>query len=137
MALRDELIDLVDDVRDEVIDGEVGLRLDSVVIRKRTWDGAEPGDGTPTDVDMELTPKPKVSRPPPKLIASSGGVYVEGDLWVRRISATYTRAELTGEPSGTSEVFWLINGDPYRVVGEPDERFLEWRVHLRRMQGRP
>lgn len=132
MALRDELISLVDQVRDEVIDGEVGLRLHAVVVRRRTWSGGEPGRGTPSDVDVVLTPKPKVSNPPPRLVMAEGGKYRDGDRIVSRISATYTAGELSGGTVGADEQFyWLIDGVPYTVVGEPEERYLGWRVQLR------
>lgn len=132
MALRDELVDLVDEVRDEVIDTEVGLRLHTVQTRRRTWSGGEPGAGSSSDSVTTLEPTPKVKSVSPRLMAAAPGTYREGDLLVRAVSATYTADDLTGGDLAAGEEFvWLIDGDEYIVVQEPDERYLEWRVHLR------
>ncbi len=137
MALRDDLVGLVDEVRDQVIDQEVGMRLRTVATRRRTWSGGQPGSGTPTDTDTPLSPTPKVSEPPARLVAAAPGRYQDGDLLVTRISATYTEADLTGGSLGAGEEFyWLVDGEPYQVVGRPEQRYLEWRVQLRRKQGR-
>lgn len=137
MALRDDLIDLVDSVRDEVIDQEAGLRLHAVQTRLRSWSGGEPGAGSATDTDTTLSPTPRVRPPSPRLEQGPGGKVEEGDRIVDRLSATLDEADLTGGTlSGGQEFYWLIDGEPYRVVGQPQKRFLEWRVHLRRMRNR-
>lgn len=137
MALRDDLVTLVDEVRDQVIDQEVGLRLFTVQTRLRTWSGAEVGRGTATDTDTDIDPKPKVQSPSPRLVAAAPGKFEEGDRLVSRISATYTEDDLTGGTLAAKHEFcWLIDGDPYRVVGKPEKRYLEWRMHLRRMRDR-
>lgn len=135
MAFRDDMIAIADAGRDIAVD--LGLRLHTVIVRTRTWDGDEVGRGTATDVDLVLEPAPKVRAPTPKEVATSGGIIEEGDRMVDRISATYTRAQLDGRPiAAATEVFWLIDGDPYRLVQEPREGFLGWSVTLRRMRNR-
>ncbi len=134
MSLRSELIGLVDGVRDEVIDEEIGLRLHTVQTRRRTWSGGEVGRGTSTDVTVSLSPKPKVTDPASRFQPAAGGKFEAGDRYVTKISATYTAAQLTGGALAAGVEFaWLIDGQPYRVVGEPEEKYLGWKVHLRRM----
>lgn len=134
MAFRDDIVALVDEVRSEVIDQDLGLRLHTVQTRLREWSGGELGLGTATDTLVTLDPPPKVYSPSPRLQAAAPGKYEDGDRLVRKISATLTEDELTGGAlTSVQEFCWLIDGDPYRVVGEPDKRFLEWRVQLRRM----
>lgn len=137
MALRDDLVTLVDEIRDEVIDGEVGLRLYAVATRLRTWDGGKVGSGTASDTDTDIEPKPKVQQPSPRLVVAAPGKFEEGDRIVSRISATYEEDDLDGGTlDAGDEFFWLLDGEPYRVVGKPEKRYLEWRVHLRRMRPR-
>ncbi len=137
MALRDDLIPILDDIRRDVIDTAVGLRLDDVVVRRRVWSGRSLGQGTATDTDTELDPRPKVHDPPPKARYTEPGRYDEGDRVVDKISLTYTRAQLDGGTLAANEEFyWLVNDLAYRVISVEDE-YLGWRVHLRKMRERP
>jgi hypothetical protein len=132
MSLRDDLIPVVDEIREDVIDGVAGLRLYTVTVRTRTWSGGAPGRGTATNVDITLSPKPKVSDPSPRMVYGQQGAFEEGDRIVSKISATYTAAQLRGTPANGAEIFWLIGSDEYKVVGEPQVGYLGWTVHLRR-----
>lgn len=133
MSLRDDLVPVVDDVR-EMID-DLGLRLHTVQTRRITWSGGAPGLGDATVTDVALSPAPKVRNPSPRERVAEPGRFEEGDRLVEKISATYTEADLDGGAIADAEEFyWLIDGDPYRVVGKPLERFLGWTVQLRRMR---
>ena len=130
MTLRDDLIPCVDSARDIIND--FGLRPYVVLMRTRTWSGSEPGSGTSSDVDVAIDPVPKVSYPSPRLIANSGGTIQEGDRMVSKISASYTEAQLTGNPLGANvEVWWMIDGDFYTIVGTPSKKNFEFRLQLR------
>ena len=130
MTLRDDLIPCVDSARDIIND--FGLRPYVVLMRTRTWSGTQPGDGTATDVDVAIAPVPKVSHPSPRLIANSGGTIQEGDRMVSKISASYTEAQLTGNPlAANAEVWWVIDGDLYTIVGVPSKKNFEFRMQLR------
>lgn len=134
MTLRDDLIPVVDDAR-RMIDVDLGLRLHTVVLRRITWSGGAPGLGTPSHADLELEPKPKVRDPAPRERVAEPGRFEEGDRVVEKISATYTEEQLNGGTLADEEEFmWLINGEPYRVVGKPLEKLLGWSVQLRRMR---
>jgi hypothetical protein len=134
MTLRDDLIPVIDETRDLVED--LGLRLHVVKTRRRSWSGGEPGSGTPTDTDTTLTPAPKVSEPSPGVVAAAPGRYEQGDLFISKVSATYTQDELDGGTIGGDEEWWiLVDDEPYRVVAAT-ERAFEWRLHVRKLTGR-
>lgn len=136
MAIRDDLIPILDDIRRDVIDTAVGLRLDDVVIRRRSWSGRAPGQGTYTDLDTALDPRPKVYDPSPRWKMAEPGRFEEGDQVVDKISLTYTKEELEGgELPPATELYWLINDQAFRVISV-EERFHAWRVHLRKMRER-
>lgn len=130
MTLRDDLIPVVDDTRDLI--AELGFRLDTFVVRVRTWDGAEVGRGTATDEDVTLTPTPKWRDLPPRLVFDAPGIYETGDQQVYRISATYEESDLNPVLTSTQELIWLVNGEEWRPVARPQKRAFEWRVVLRR-----
>lgn len=137
MPLRADLIGLVDGIRRDVVDDLAGLRLHTVVTRRRVWSEGRAGLGTATDTDTVLDPVPRVREPSLRHQASEAGRYEAGDRIVDRLSATYTEADLDGGTiaEGT-EFFWLVDGEAYRVVGKPEKKYLHWRVQLRRMRPR-
>jgi hypothetical protein len=92
-TLRDQLLPVVDLVRK--LPAQFGLRRYTVTLRTRTWSGSYSGEGTPTDVDVLLTPTPRVEVLSTKDVASSGGTYREGDFRVTAITPRYT-APTTG-----------------------------------------
>lgn len=130
MALRDDLIPVVDEVRDLVVD--LGLRLHSVVVRTTTWTGTTVGLGASSASDLTLTPLPRVRGISARRLALAPGRFQQGDRIVDRISATYTADQLGGGLAPNEERVWLIDGDAYQLMGEPTERMLGWEVTLRR-----
>lgn len=131
MTLRDDLIPCVDECR-ELID-DLGLRRFTVETRVRTWHDGEPGAGESSDVITAITPKPVVKPPSPRTIAGSAGFYEIGDRVATKVSATYTRAQLTGEPLKSNQAFaWLIDGQPFQVMSAEPGNF-GWTVHLRQL----
>lgn len=138
-TLRDDLQPVVDEAR-AIVD-ELGFRTHRVVIRIRTWTGGEVDVGTAVDVDRVLTPAPKVTGSPPSWAHAEPGRWERGDRWVTRISRAYTLDDLgLGAPTKGTEVLWLLSDDEseaeYTAQDHPDRRPLEWRVHLKRRQGR-
>ena len=110
------------------------MMLDTVSTVHLTWSEAEAGLGVQQVDEHVIDPVPRVSEPPSALTAGPAGNYESGDRFVSKISATYTREELSGGDldSDAREFFWIVNGDQYRIVGEPRQEYLEWKVHLRR-----
>jgi len=138
MGLRDDLITLVDEIREDIIDEECGLRLSTCSTVLRTWSGGKPGKGDASDEETEIEPKPRVRSPSLRLQMAAPGKFEAGDLVADKISATYTSDELDGGSlDADEEFFWLVDGDPYRVVAPPEELYLGWSVQLRRTRNRP
>ena len=139
MALRDDLIPFVDEIRDEVVDDCAGLRLHTFSVVKRTWSGARLGLGTVTEETLVLDPVPKLMGPESQMWMAEAGLHERGDLAVRKISATYTKEQLadyTDTPLAANvEHYWLVDGQPFDVVST-EKRAFEWRVQLRRMRER-
>lgn len=133
MSLRDDLITVVDSTRLNVVDAVAGLRIHTVFIRMTIWDSGTVGRGNKVDYDHELEPVPKVMDPSPRMTFAQPGVFEEGDRVVSKISATYDKADLfDASIAAGSEQFWLIDGEEYKTVGEPQEGYLGWKVQLRR-----
>jgi hypothetical protein len=89
VSIRSDLLSVVDDLRGIPSSSDFDLRRYRVVLRTRTWPGGQPGLGTPTDVDMEILPRPKVRPLSPQEIASSGGTFQQGDWMVDKITPDY------------------------------------------------
>lgn len=97
---------------------ELGLWRYDVIIRTRTWSGIYSGEGTPTDVDVLVAPRPRVKVLTTQDVASSGGTYREGDFRVDLITPRspagtgYTPAQLNLRPSGINQdVTVILSGD--------------------------
>lgn len=125
MSLADDLVRVVDSSRQLIQD--LGFRVRVVKVRTITRAGAGLAAlGADTNSDLTLSPRPQVRNIPDRT-STAAGLSEEGDLFVKRISKTYTRSQL--DPVGNS--VWLIDDDAYRVVGI-EERPLEWIAHVRR-----
>ena len=135
-AFRDCMISIVDDCR-AMIDDDLGLRLHVVKIVRRIWTGPELGQGTFTDTETVIAPRPRVREPSPHLVRDMGGTFEAGDRVVDKLSATLAIDALTGGKLARAEEWlWLIDDEAYSIVAEPDKRYTDWRVQLRRMNRR-
>lgn len=145
MTLRDRLNATAERVRG--IPVALGERPTSVTIRTRTWGGGAKGaDGARTDVDVTLTPAPRVREVNQRDIASSAGRYTIGDVKVGPITPTYptggyTQAQLA--PVATArgtEVFYVLAGNlegEYSRVDLTTDRSHSWFLVLRRRRTTP
>ena len=136
---------LVTDLRPVVNAGrqlaaDLGLRSSSVTIRTRVWSGSKLGSGTATDTDVVITPPPKCSEPPARLVGDTVGSYEAGDIIVTKIARdTYAEADLLPPVDAGTEIIYLVTdleaGDTrqYRIVGAPSNLNFGWTILLRRM----
>ncbi len=114
-SLRDSLLAIVDCARQTVAD--MGIFRYSVTLRTRTWSGTYPGEGSPTDVDAIITPRPRVKVMSTQDVASSGGTYREGDFKIDMITPRYdtggwSPAMLNLRPGITNQdVTIILTGD--------------------------
>lgn len=147
---RASLVPCVDAARKCVED--LGLRTEVVQITTRQWsglvgaglpdDGLQLGAGIQSETSLVvIDPQPVVSKPHPRLVAADPGKYADGDRIISKISRAYTLADFPDAPRGgggeATERYFLIDGDPYRMVREPQIENFEWIVHVRRMRRRP
>jgi len=94
--LVDDLVDsLIDDLRDE-LHNNFGVRQFRMFTVLRTWDSGYIGDGSYTDTENEITPRPLVQPYRTDWFLEPAGLDEEGMLDLREISLSYTEAELTG-----------------------------------------
>lgn len=130
MTVRDDLVPVVDSARQVIAD--MGLRRHEVIVQRRIWSGAQLGLGTVTTQELILTPTPKVSDVPERLLHISPGKYEVGDRLVRKISVNYCREELDGgELPANVELVWRVAEAEYSLQSL-EERNFEWVAQLRR-----
>lgn len=106
-TLRDALLPVFSELRQLPVD--FGLRRYSVTIRRRVWSGTYPGDGTPTNQDIVVTPLPRVrnsfssaslSQSAMQYILANGNVI--DDRYYRIDKITPSFVDSAGNPGGYS-----------------------------------
>jgi hypothetical protein len=93
-TLRDDLLPVINELR--ALPNQFGIRRYTTTIRTRTWSGTYSGEGTPTDVDVVLTPVPRVDVISTDEVASSGGTYREGDFRITAITPAFVATPSSG-----------------------------------------
>lgn len=86
MSFRDEILALVDNVRNIFLPSQLDLSPHQLTVRVRTWSGGVKGLGVASDSDTALPQKLKVMPLKAEEISSSGGIYEIGDIKVSRIT---------------------------------------------------
>lgn len=140
MSLVSNLLAPLDAIR--AIGGIFGLRVFTVVVRRRTWTGVKPGVGQHTDVDTALTNQGadgnlypvRVRQLTRQEVFASGGQYAARDLKVGPITPTFLAEILlpaagfddtemdpmpTGGPQGgATQLIWIV-ASPQGTHGIP------------------
>jgi hypothetical protein len=109
----------VDRLVPKVIDGlrrklhpKFGVRAYTVHTVARTWSGGSMGEGTASDVVVELDPQPKVKIwDGLRYSLEPCGLDEAGEIQLTEISLTYTQAELDGGGALAQNQEWLIRVD--------------------------
>lgn len=119
---------LVDSLVTDVIDGlredlhpQFGVRPYRTYTVRRTWSGSIVGEGTATDVAVELRPQPRVQEKTTWEPGPNGMVRV-GEFLLTEVSLSYTYAELTGG-AVAANAQWLIRIDEAHGQGNPSRYF--------------
>lgn len=149
-SLVDKLLSTVDALRSSLLP-KFGVRQYRVKIVRRTWSGAEIGDGSFVDVEIVMDPPPKVDVGPPpgwKFDLRPQGREEDGMIKLSEISLSqYAEDDLTGGTLGsTVQFFWLlkdahgqgVHSRAYVPAAPPTadrEKTLGWVVYLRRAEG--
>lgn len=147
MTLRDDLLPQIEALRG--IPGQLGFRpYTSVVLRTRTWSGAEPGDGTHTDSNLALTAggqPAKVRQISAREVQASGGRYTDADFIVGPLTPAfsgggYTPAQLApGSTLRAVERHVVLTGpgetaSEWLIVGDQKDRALRYTLTIRRTE---
>lgn len=106
-TLRDALLPLVDSIR--TFEAVFGTRRFGVVVRRRVWSGGQPGEGTPTDTNITITPRPRVRdvtvanlTPGEAEALAMSSNKVTGQMYrIEQITPHYTPAT-SGQPNGAT-----------------------------------
>lgn len=152
MTLRDDLLPRIEALR--AIPGQLGFRpYTSVVLRTRTWSGAEPGDGTHADSNLVLATggqPAKVRQISAREAQASGGRYTDADFMVGPLTpehtapgggaAGYTAAQLApGSTARNVERHVVLTGpgetaSEWLIVGDQKDRSLRFMLTIRRTE---
>ena len=114
----------------------IGAALKRVDIVTRTWSGTEIGDGTATDVYVQMLPSPRIVVYNNDVRLVEGGAVRQGDILMKMISKnlyqTQAVVELRDNSSPNVEKFYALGGVLYRVV-TVTEKHVTWNVLIRRV----
>lgn len=135
MGLIDDLTSVADDILG--VRDTIGAAIHDVYIVTRTWSGAEPGDGTPTDVVAQMTPTPAIQDLAHNFKLLEAGRYKQGDLILKNISKqSYPTMDGVRLKSTNKAVekFYRVNGELYTVI-HVRESYITWDVHIRKVAG--
>jgi hypothetical protein len=128
---RNLLLPVVDKLRG--IPGLFGLRLFTVSVVTRTWNGSRPGvdsstsSDTTTGIKVDVgTYQTKVTQITTRDVIASGGIYTDQDVRVGPITPPYTGSAQDGDaitvfdPApgvAPAEIFFNIKGPGYPTAG--------------------
>ena len=104
MTLRDDLLPILDGVARRLPD-TLGFRGESLTVRVRTWSGGAVRLGVPTDSDLLITPRPKLTRSP-----DGRGFIVEG-ITPAYSGGGYTYEQIRPTLTTGQEVLYIVTGD--------------------------
>ena len=139
------MLPLADRVRAKAGPTRWDVRTNTLTIRRRTWSGL-PGavDSVPTDVDLTLSPRPKIRELSLREVSSSGGRFEAGDIRVGPITPAYTVPAAGGytpeqlKPTTTLasiEALYIVTGPnagTYSLVDLDTSRATQYMMTVRR-----
>jgi hypothetical protein len=151
MSLRTSLLRTANIIRalasPTTLGGGQGLDvwINTLSIITRTWPG-KPGEGTPTDSVLTLTPNPELREVSAREVASSGGRYKDGDIVAENITPAHVGGGYTPEQlkptvaAPTGQIIYRITGPlagDYRLANLNVEDPFEYVLTLTRTNTTP
>lgn len=143
MTFLDSIRAMADGARSIAGPSGLGVRLNQLTVRTRTWQGGRLGLGPTADVDLVLPQKYPVRHITAQEIFSSGGKYEAGDIAVDHVTPNtgdgtvgFTADQLN--PTVTSnavEIIYIITGahpGEYTLIDIQNYRVVSTRLVLRR-----
>lgn len=125
LSITDDILGLRDDL---------GAKKQNVYILTRTWDGSELGDGTPSDVAVQILPTPHIVDYAHSLRLKEGGNIREGDIILKHLSKqTYTDESMIdcSVSDQVTEKYYYIDEKLYTVIHVKSD-YVYWNVHIRK-----
>jgi hypothetical protein len=111
-VLVDSLVPGVIDSLRNSLNPQFGIRAYRAYRVIRTWTGAQPGDGSYSDVAGELIPQPRVRVWDGfKFEQAPAGLQSAGRVRLTEVSLTYSEADLTGQPLSNNQELLIALGD--------------------------
>lgn len=132
MGLLDDLTAVADSILG--VRDTIGAVIQPVYLTVRTWTGAEPGDGSFTDVDTQVLPSPAIRDLSTDFQAQAAGNVEEGDLILKGISkqSYANRADVDCKSQLKNvERFYKVAGEIYNVT-HVSESYITWNVRIRK-----
>lgn len=143
-----DILPSIDDARQAVQD--LGFRLVRVFIRVRTWTGVTQGQGTASDVDTELLPRPRVREQQEGKDAfmpldqgySNAGLHYTGNLKIDRISPQTLLATLSPAAADNQRVYVVLVGADggeeatalFIPDGAPVRETTQWTLQVKKVE---
>lgn len=111
----------------------IGAVIEPVYIVVRTWTGAQPGDGTSSDVTTQLLPSPQLANLVNTSKPGSAGTVENASIMLKGISkqsyATKDTVDLTSTLANV-EKFYKLRGRLYNVTSV-EESYITWNVRIK------
>ncbi len=139
------MLPLADRVRAKAGPTRWDVRTNALTIRRRTWSGLPGAVGSvPTDVDLAVTPRPKIRELSLREVSGSGGRFEAGDLRVGPFTPAYAVPTTGGytpeqlKPTTTSpnvEALYIVTGPnagTYSLVDLDTSRPTQYTMTVRR-----
>lgn len=122
-------VDTILSVRDSI-----GVVIKPVFFVTRTWSGARMGDGTATDVEVQMLPSPRIIDLSTDLRIREGGAVQSGDIFLDNVSRNlFVESALDGSSSAPNvEKLYRVGANIYQVINVV-EKYVTWKIQLRQL----
>lgn len=111
----------------------IGAVIEPVYLVTRTWSGTQPGDGTPTDVTVQVLPSPQLVNLVNTTKPQSAGSVEQGSIMLKGISKQSYQTKDTIDLTSTQanvEKFYKLKNRLYNVTSV-EESYITWNVRLK------
>jgi len=134
MSFRTDLLKTVVKLRELPGPTNFDIYTSTVVVRHRTWSGGEVKLGTPTDIEIELFPRPKVRD------AGNGSITI-GPITPQNAEGGYTPDQLNPTESDGVESYYIVTGADgderaYKLTEIDDRRAFGYTLTLQALDRR-
>lgn len=111
----------------------IGAVIEPVYVVTRTWTGTQPGDGSATDVTVQLLPSPQLVNLTNTSKPGSAGTVENASIMLKGVSKQSYPAK--GDVDMTSnaanvEKFYKLRGRLYNVTSV-EESYITWNVRIK------